>query len=370
MTIKGSLQPTTMHDRLGIGIIGLGMGANMLHVNRHRLRFRSEVRAICDLRKDRLRTYAADFGVPFATNAWRELVLRPEVDIVGIFSPDHEHMEMLRLALENGKHVICTKPMVVSLEEAKETVCLVRKHRRKFLVGQTRRFVKHHQEVKAFYDSGRIGRAMLAEASYVHGDMWKVFDRGAWRFEHPQDFLYGGACHPIDHLRWYFGDVDEVHAYGCTSPVDPRYPPDKEMNFSINLRFKNGVMGRVVTACGIHEQPGGPISDILPVEGVSIFGTQGTIVNYHAAYHEGGRHDVPRQELHFAKDDVKEDFDGKEYSGHLMSVLKYVQEMEDCVLNDKQPTVNEVEGAKCIAVCAACWASIQSGQTAKVFNEF
>ena len=74
-----------MNDRLGIGVIGLGMGANMLHVNRHRLRFRAEVRAVCDLREDRLRSYAADFGVPFATGAWRELVLRPDVDVVAFF---------------------------------------------------------------------------------------------------------------------------------------------------------------------------------------------------------------------------------------------------------------------------------------------
>ena len=359
-----------MSDRLGIGVIGLSMGNNMLHVNRHLGQFRSEVRGICDIRKDRLDQYGAEFSVPYATTDWRDLIKKDDIDIIGIFSPDHLHIDMIRLALESGKHVICTKPLVVSLDEAKETVSLVRKYKRKFLVGQTRRFVTHHQEVKKFYDSGKIGTAMLAEASYVHGDMWKVFDRGAWRYEHPQDIIYGGACHPIDHLRWYFGDVDEVHAYGCTSPVDLRYPQDKELNFIINMKFKNGVLARVMTACGIHEQPGGSTSDIMPMEGVSIFGTQGTIVNYHAAYREGGRHDAPRQEIHFAKDDVAEDFDGKSYSGHLMSVLKYVQEMEAAVFDDKPITVNEIEGAKCIATCAACWESIENKQSAKVFNEF
>ena len=106
------------------------------------------------------------------------------------------------------------------------------------------------------------------------------------------------------------------------------------------------------------------------MEGVSLFGTCGTIVNYHAAYREGGRHDAPRQEVHFTKDDVAEDFDGKEYSGHLMSVLKYVKEIEDCILHDKPVVVNEIEGAKCIATCAACWESIKTQQTARVFNDF
>ena len=106
----------------------------------------------------------------------------------------------------------------------------------------------------------------------------------------------------------------------------------------------------------------------MSMEGVSIFETQGTIVNYHAAYREGGRHDAPRQDVHFDKDDVQEDFDGKSYSGHLMSVLKYVQEIEDCILNDKPVLANEIEGAKCIATFAACWESIKTSRTAQVLK--
>ena len=55
---------------------------------------------------------------------------------------------------------------------------------------------------------------------------------------------------------------------------------------------------------------------------------------------------------------------------NLLSVLKYVQEMETAILDDNPITVNEVEGAKCISTCAACWESIKTKQSAKVFNEF
>lgn len=357
--------------RLGIGVIGLSMGKNMLHINNHPNEFDSQVTAICDIRADLLQWTKDEFsGIKLATKNWQDVVTSKDVNIVGVFSPDHLHFEMVKAALENGKHVICTKPMVISLQEAKDTVNLVRKHNLKFLVGQTRRFVTHHQQVKDFYDSGKIGTALFAEASYVHGDVWTVFDRGAWRFEHPQDIIYGGACHPIDHLRWYFGDVDEVHCYGATSPVDLRYPQDKEINFTINLKFKSGLIARVLTLCGIHIPPGGHSGDIMPMEGVSIFGTKGSIVNYHAVYRENGDHNAPRQEVHFMKDDVKEDFDGKEYSGHRLSVFKYVREMEACIKNNTKPTVNEIEGAKCIAVCSACWESINKKTLVKVFNEF
>jgi len=85
---------------------------------------------------------------------------------------------------------------------------------------------------------------------------------------------------------------------------------------------------------------------------------------------EQGRHDAPRQEYSFSKGDEMEDFDGQEYSGHRMSVLKYVKEMESCILNDTTPAVNEIEGAKCIAVCAAADTSLRTGQAVKVCNEF
>ncbi|MBN1445538.1 MAG: Gfo/Idh/MocA family oxidoreductase [Candidatus Omnitrophica bacterium] len=355
--------------KLGISVIGLFMGRNMLYVNRHDS-FRCTVRTICDTIPERLKQNKDEFKIPFASTNWEDVVDRDDIDIVGIFTPDHLHFPMIKKALEAGKHVICTKPMVISIEEAKETVALVRKYKRKFLVGQTRRYVRHHQEAKDLYDSGKIGKPLFAEANYVHGDIWNVLDRGAWRYEVPQDIIYGGACHPIDHLRWYFGDIDEVFAYGATSPVDLRYPQDKEMNFLISLKFKSGLMARVLLATGIHTPPGGHHTDILPMEGFSVFGTYGNIVNYHAVYREEGRHDAPRQEVNFSRTEAVEDFDGKEYSGHLMSVLKYVMEMEECILQDKQPLINEVEGAKVISACSACWESVKTGKAIKVFNEF
>lgn len=237
------------------------------------------------------------------------------------------------------------------------------------MTGQTRRYVSHHMQAKQLYDSGKIGEPLLAEASYIHGDMWKVFDRGAWRYEVPQKTVYGGLCHPVDHLRWYFGDVDEVFAYGAPSPVDMRYPQDEPINIIANLKFKSGLIARVMNACGIIEPPYGSQSDVMPMEGVSIYGTKGTITNYHARYFENGLRGESVT-VDFSKAENAQDFDGKEYSGHTASVLRYIKEMEDCILNDKTPAVDAVEGAKAVAVCSAVEESIKTGQSAKVFNEF
>ncbi|MCC2683322.1 MAG: oxidoreductase [Paenibacillaceae bacterium] len=343
---------------LGIGVIGLGMGKNMMYIN-DIPELRSEVRAISDVNQERLEECRSKFGVAVSTD-YKEVIHRSDIDIVGVFSPDHLHFEMIKEALECGKHVIVTKPMVVSLEEAKATVDLARKHNRKVLVGQTRRFAKRFLQAKKLFDEGKIGKPLFADAHYIH-DMRTVFNRTPWRFEVPKDFLYGGACHPIDHLRWFFGDVEEVHALGGTSSVDLRYPQDKELNFLMNLKFKNGTIGRALCAQGIIHPPSGTrlMDEFL------VYGDKGTIVNNRVRYEENG------EVFDLTLDaEVKIDFDGKEYSGHSSEVLRYVKEMEECIVNDTRPSVNEIEGAKCIAVSEAAWESIRTGKVVKVFNEF
>ena len=108
----------------------------------------------------------------------------------------------------------------------------------------------------------------------------------------------------------------------------------------------------------------------MPMEGVSIFGTSGTIVNHAASYRENGDHDAEPVAVRFSSEAETLDFDGVEYFGHLLSVRRYIQEMEVCIEQNRSPVVNELDGAKCAAVSSACWESIKTGSVVKVFNEF
>ena len=123
-----------MDKEIGVGVIGLGMGANMLSVNEDATS-RMEVRALCDSDPARLERLGNQHGISHITADYRELVARPDIDMVGIYSPDHLHMEHIEAAAAAGKHIICTKPMVVSLEQARRVVQLVRANGVKFLVG-------------------------------------------------------------------------------------------------------------------------------------------------------------------------------------------------------------------------------------------
>ncbi|CAN5418077.1 N/A [soil metagenome] len=327
---------------IGVGVIGLGMGKNMLAINQdsHSV---MEVRALCDTNEIMLEQVRAEYNIGFATTDYRQLLARPDIDVVGIYSPDHLHIEHITAAASAGKHIICTKPMVVSLEEAQRTVQLVRQHKIKFLVGQTARFSPEFMAAKKLYDDGDLGRPLFAEAHYVH-DMRKVHERTPWRRDVPQDSLYGGACHPIDLLRWFLGDVDEVFVYASQSNFNPGYTVHD--NFLINLRFKNGVIARVLAVFGLVEPP-------LPMLGLGIYGDKGSVVNDQIVLDKlAGQ---PVLKLNFGHE-----------KGHGREVWRYMRHFEECLLADKRPLIDELEGAQVIATAAACWESIHTGLPVKV----
>ncbi len=333
-----------MSKEIGVGVIGLGMGANMLAINRDAAS-RLQVRALCDANASLLQQTGERHSIGFVTSDYQELLERPDIDVVGIYTPDHLHSEQIEAAVAAGKHIICTKPMVVSLEEARRVARLVRARGVKFLVGQTCRFAPRFMAAKKLYDDGDLGRPLFAEAHYVH-DMRPVMDRTPWRHEHPQDWLYGGACHPIDLLCWFFGDVEEVFVYASCSQMDSRYPAGKHDNFLINLRFQSGMVARVLAVFGLVEPP-------LPMLGLSIFGDKGSFVNDRLVLDkiEG----QPVMPLDFPRE-----------PGHGHEVWRYMRHFETCLREDKRPLIDEVAGAKVIATAAACWESIRTGLPAAV----
>jgi len=78
--------------------------------------------------------------LPFWTTDYRKLIERPDIDVIAVYSPDHLHTEQASAALQAGKHVICTKRCVTTVEDAAKLVKLVDQTGLKFLVGQTMRF--------------------------------------------------------------------------------------------------------------------------------------------------------------------------------------------------------------------------------------
>ncbi|HUV90034.1 MAG TPA: Gfo/Idh/MocA family oxidoreductase [Anaerolineae bacterium] len=344
---------------IGIGVIGIGMGANVLLINGDP-DSRLEVRGLCALPEHAVKRFAEQQGNPFWSTDYRELIARDDIQVIAVYSPDHLHAEHASAALKAGKHVICTKPMCTKNQDAAELVRLVDQTGLKFLVGQTMRFNPEFSGAKRMLDDGDLGEIIFAEAHYVH-DARGFFPLTPWRLQAPQDLMYGGASHPIDLLRWFLGEVEEVHAYGRKGNLTPEYP--YEDNYLINLKFKSGVIARVLGAYGLVEPP-------MPMMGLSLYGSKASLMADFTDQQDGHIKVVfDKLEKHpLAIMTFPAETEGA--LGHGPGVVRYLRHFEECLNEDREPSPSVRDGAKSVAVCSAAWESIHKGGVVKVRTEF
>ena len=348
---------------IGVGVIGMNptnMGSTMtLLKDVPDLKF--ELRGVCAKRVEVLEAYADQIGVDFWTTDYRELVSRDDIEVIAVYSPDHPHAEHCLAAVEADKHVICTKPMVTNLQDAKQLVGAVKAKGTKFLVGQTMRFDLQFLTMRRFFDDGDLGEIMAAEAYYVH-DLREVCGFTPWRLSVPQDLMFGGVVHPVDILRCFLGDVEEVHAYGAKGKLTPEFPLPN--NFFLNLKFNSGQIGR---AMGLYDVVHPP----MPMMQVALYGSKGTMIGDFTD-NRGGQVKLMLDEM-TAREPLQmacpPETDTSVY-GHGQTVIRYMRHLQQCLEGDLEPMPNVVEGAKSVAVGVAAWESIRTGRPVKVFNDF
>lgn len=338
-------------EPIGLGVIGAsGIARNCMTAARAAGNG-LELRAVCTTAEAQLAQAARDFEVPFATTEYRQVLERPDVDAVAIYTPDPLHFPMIRDALLAGKDVVVTKPMVVSTQEATEVLRLLQQTGRTLLVGETSRFDRRTLAARRLVDDGDLGRLTFGETHYVH-DMRPVFDRTPWRYQepNPKDFPIGSMCHPISLITYFLGDAEEVHAYGINSGVDPRYPAHRQDTYLALLKFRDGGIGRVLGAFGIVEPP-------LPMESLSLFGTKGSLVNNDVVLDRLPAHPV----LHI---------NYRSETGHGGQVQRYMAEFVRCVREGAPSASTALDGAKTVAIGEAIKESVRTGRPVKPRREF
>jgi predicted dehydrogenase len=346
-----------MRKDLGVGVIGLGMGRDLFYLNRDPAT-RFEVRGVCARDAAKAQRLASENGIGFATGDYRELLKRGDIHLIAVFSPDHLHGEHCLAALRAGKHVLVTKPMVDKLAEAVAITREAEARGLKLLVGETCRWYTSFLTLRRFFDDGDLGTILFAEAHYVH-EIKDYFGLTPWRLEVPQDFMYGGVCHPLDSLVWFLGDVDEVHCYASRGGLSA-YPLDD--NFMLNVKFRNGVIARVLGAYGMVQPP-------WPMMGITLYGTKATATatfedfqpsQFRIVFDKLGGNEP-------AGIDYPADPEGAYGQGK--AVRRYMAHLEDCIVNDKRPCEDGREGTKTIAALDAAWRSAKSGLPQKVAVE-
>jgi predicted dehydrogenase len=146
-------------------------------------------------------------ATPAAYTDWRVLVADPAVDAVIVTTPPFLHHPVSLAALQAGKHVLCEKPLAVSLRQADELVAAARAAGRVLATVSQGRFAEEQRRMHALVRSGLLGRVFFGKADgqwYRPPSYYELWWRGTWDRE-GGGAATGQGIHILDQLLWILG---------------------------------------------------------------------------------------------------------------------------------------------------------------------
>lgn len=344
---------------LALGVLGLGEGRSILSAASTSQYCRAI--ALCDLNQELLAQRQAEFGIAHASTELAAMLAIRELDLVAIYTPDHLHGVHIKQCLEAGKHVICTKPILDDLAMGAELLEVARRTGKRVFVGQSSRFFEPMIHQRRDFEAGRHGELITVEAHYHH-DHRPFLRQKLWYQSDLFNWIYGGLSHPVDLVRWYLPEIEEVCAYGYTSPGTDGYRFKNPDTIHVILRARDGRVARVSGCYGgpeVGPQAQDHISCVLRgVRGAS----QGNYMSLRYFTHFEGEGE--RTQYFTDRDKHYFRFEGNSHhAGEFQNYLDYVGRS---LREQTAPKPDLAEGLVTLAVMVAIKESIQSRQPVKV----
>jgi len=211
----------------GWAIVGLGKHADAYLAPAIQKAPSARLAAVCSRDRAKAEAFAAKHGADRAYGSFDELLSDPAVEVVHIASPNSLHADQTVQAARAGKHIMCEKPMSLTVADGERMVEICRSHRVKLGVGFQNRHHPAHQEARRLIVEGAVGEITHAVAQYGHGFISRSLS--GWRADPAMaggGSLMGSGLHCLDLLRFLLGkEVEEVVA--ATDMGQPDRPVDE-----------------------------------------------------------------------------------------------------------------------------------------------
>lgn len=154
--------------RIRVGIVGLEFGAEFIPI--YQAHPNAEMVAICQRTESKLREIGDRWDVPKRYTDYGDMLADPDIDLIHINTPLQLHADQVVAALEAGKHVGCTIPMAVSVEDCKRIVDAQRASGLVYMMMETTLYSREFLYLQDLYQRGELGRIQFLRASH-HQDM-------------------------------------------------------------------------------------------------------------------------------------------------------------------------------------------------------
>jgi predicted dehydrogenase len=128
------------------------------------------------------RRLGAGFSVPTFTADYREILRDPSIDAVHVCTPNALHFSMARDTLLAGKHVMCEKPLAITVPEAQELTTLAVRQGVRNAICHNIRFYPMVQQMRSMRESGELGEILVVQGTYFQD--WLLYDTDwNWRVD-------------------------------------------------------------------------------------------------------------------------------------------------------------------------------------------
>jgi UDP-N-acetyl-2-amino-2-deoxyglucuronate dehydrogenase len=307
------------------GLVGCGRVAPR-HADSITERPDARLAAVADVVASRSRLFAEKYHAEAYTR-YSDLLARPDIDIINICTPSGLHAQMAIEAMRAGKHVICEKPMALSLEDADRMIDTSIQTGRLLLGNATVRWYRPQE---------------------YYNDEW----HGTWAMD--GGALMNQSIHHIDALQWLMGDIESVFAYTGTLAHQMEA---EDVGVAV-LRFTSGGMATV---------EGSTVTYPENLEGsVTLFGTRGSVKVGGTALNRKVFWKVEGELEHEKEMLTREQLDPPSVYGSSFKTV--ISDMISAVREGRQPKTNGRVARNSVAVVLAVYESARSGQPVLMKN--
>ena len=329
-----------------VGIIGCGKIAQVRHLPEYAANPNAEIMAYYDKNRARAEEMAAKYGGSVC-DTYFDLLNRDDIDAVSVCVENRSHAEISTAALYAGKHVLCEKPMAVTLAECESMVAAAERNGKYLMIGHNMRFDPVHRRAKQLLDRGVIGDVITFRTVLGNSgpEGWSE-DRDAWFFDKNKaamGALSDMGIHKVDLIQYLLNQkviettakivtLNKRDANGDLISVDD--------NALCILKMSGGALGTLAASWTVYGHE---------CQSTCLYGTKGIMLIY----------SEPSSPI------IVSDMEGNRTSYNLdvpHNGTGVIDEFVDALVNDRQP---EVSGREALTVMRSIFASIKSSNISR-----
>lgn len=344
---------TTLDRKVKVGVIGSGFISD-IHVRSLKTINNAEIIACASIDKESLKKFVKKYEIPHSFTDYRKMLEMNEIDVVTLGVPNDLHMQMVVNCTDAGKHVICEKPLCLSLKDADLMINSCKEAGVKLMYVEQYCFAPKYLKLKELIKSRALGKIYFIKHSQKHDG-----PHSPWFFDIERTgggVIMDMGCHTFGFFRWLTDNAEVESIYADIGTYMHKDKTKGEDNAIVIIKFK----GSITAVSEISWAKRGGYDDraeVYGLKGLSFADMSSSLRTYSEIGFEYVSEKAPISigwSYHIFEEDWQSGF--PQLFSHFI----------DCVENNKEPLLTGEDGKIILEMVYAAYKSAKEGRKVKL----